>query len=194
MAVSFNLKSVWNVCPCTNWRVEVETCFWFKISAAHEESVLGMVWSSKQRWHFRKQTWIIAGRNKYLHCSFTIACIGKIIATTYDYGWKIKTNFRAILKLFVQASKCHRNPWKSHFLPQKVTKSTIWNGSSVKWTLVDLDFAFVNDFQFSVCPSATKMNYFELHYKWLHLVLSWQIQVSLWNSFLETFQKYPMIF
>merc|ERR1719412_539306 len=78
----------------------------------------------------------------------------------------------AILKLFVQASKCHRNPWKSHFLPQKVTKSTIWNGSSVKWTLVNLDFAFVNDFQFSVCPSATKMNYFELHYKWLHLVLS----------------------
>ena len=66
---------------------------------------------------------------------------------------------RAILKLFVQASKCHRNPWKSHFLPQKVPQSTIWNGSSVKWTLVDLDFAFVNDFQFSVCPSATKMNY-----------------------------------
>ena len=78
----------------------------------------------------------------------------------------------AILKLFVQAPKCHRNPWKSHFLPQKVPQSTIWNGSSVKWTLVDLDFAFVNDFQFSVCPSATKMNYFELHYKWLHLVLS----------------------
>ena len=78
----------------------------------------------------------------------------------------------AILKLFVQASKCHRNPRKSHFLPQKVPQSTIWNGSSVKWTLVDLDFAFVNDFQFSVCPSATKMNYFDLHYKKLHLVLS----------------------
>ena len=60
----------------------------------------------------------------------------------------------AILKLFVQASKCHRNPWKSHFLPQKVPQSTIWNGSSVKWTLVDLDFAFVNDFQFSVWPSS----------------------------------------
>ena len=107
---------------------------------------------------------------------------------------KSKNNIWAILELFVQASKCHRNPWKSHFLSQKVPQSTIWNGSSVKWTLVDLDFAFVNDFQFSVCPSATKMNYFELHYKWLHLVLSWQIQVSLWNSFLETFQKYPMIF
>ena len=84
----------------------------------------------------------------------------------------VTKHIRAILKLFVQASKCHRNPWKSHFMPQKVTKSTIWNGSSVKWTLVDLDFAFVNDIQFSVCPSATKMNYFKLHYKWLHLVLS----------------------
>ena len=119
---------------------------------------------------------------------------GFVASCHHDPDLPSPGHFWAILKLFVQASKCHRNPWKSHFLPQKVPQSTIWNGSSVKWTLVDLDFAFVNDFQFSVCPSATKMNYFELHYKWLHLVLSWQIQVSLWNSFLETFQKYPMIF
>ena len=39
---------------------------------------------------------------------------------------------RAILNLFVQVSKCHRNPWKSHFLPQKVPQSTIWIGSSLK--------------------------------------------------------------
>ena len=78
----------------------------------------------------------------------------------------------AIINLSVQVSHRHRNSWKAHILPQKVYKSANWNESSVEWTLVDLDFAFVNDFQFSVCPSATKMNYFELHYKWLHLVLS----------------------
>ena len=33
-------------------------------------------------------------------------------ADTQDWG--------AIIELFVQASKSHRNPWKSHFLPQKV--------------------------------------------------------------------------
>ena len=54
----------------------------------------------------------------------------------------------AIINLSVQASHRHRNSWKSHFLPQKVYKSAIWNESSVEWTLVDLDFAFVNDFQF----------------------------------------------
>ena len=55
---------------------------------------------------------------------------------------------RAIINLSVQASHRHRNSWKSYFLPQKVYKSAIWNESSVEWTLVDLDFAFVNDFQF----------------------------------------------
>ena len=76
-------------------------------------------------------------------------------------GGGVATNFsvRAIINLSVQVSHRHRNSWKAHILPQKVYKSANWNESSVEWTLVDLDFAFVNDFQFSVCPSATKMNY-----------------------------------
>ena len=89
---------------------------------------------------------------------------------------------RAIINLSVQASHRHRNSWKSHFLPQKVYKSAIWNESSVEWTLVDLDFAFVNDFQFWGCPTATKMTYFELHNKRLLLVYSWQFQDSLWKT------------
>ena len=77
----------------------------------------------------------------------------------------------------------HRNSWKAHILPQKVYKSANWNESSVEWTLVDLDFAFVNDFQFWGCPTATKMTYFELHNKRLLLVYSWKFQVSLWKTF-----------
>ena len=53
----------------------------------------------------------------------------------------------------------------------------------MQWTLVDLDFAFVNDFKFWGCPTATKMTYFELHNKRLLLVYSWKFQVSLWKTF-----------
>ena len=95
---------------------------------------------------------------------------------------KMCIRYRAIINLSVQASHRHRNSWKSHFLPQKVYKSAIWNESSVEWTLVDLDFAFVNDFQFWGCPTATKMTYFELHNKRLLLVYSWQFQDSLWKT------------
>ena len=98
------------------------------------------------------------------------------ISTVWQWYWW------AIINLSVQASHRHRNSWKSHFLPQKVYKSAIWNESSVEWTLVDLDFAFVNDFQFWGCPTATKMTYFELHNKRLLLVYSWQFQDSLWKT------------
>ena len=96
----------------------------------------------------------------------------KIIAPLETSTWLGRSwagRVRAILKLFVQASKCHRNPWKSHFLPQKVTKSTIWNGSSVKWTLVDLDFAFVMISNFEVVPQPRKLlilNYITRGYFW----------------------------
>ena len=77
------------------------------------------------------------------------------VTTYHNYRWVVVEPLelsvdgrRAIINLSVQASHRHRNSWKSHFLPQKVYKSAIWNESSVEWTLVDLDFAFVNDFQF----------------------------------------------
>ena len=61
-------------------------------------------------------------------------------------AYRIRFYSWAIINLSVQVSHRHRNSWKAHILPQKVYKSANWNESSVEWTLVDLDFAFVNDF------------------------------------------------
>ena len=105
-----------------------------------------------------------------------------------DYIISEQFCYWAIINLSVKVSHRHRNSWKSHFLPQKVYKSAIWNESSVEWTLVDLDFAFVNDFQFWGCPTATKMTYFELHNKRLLLVYSWQFQDSLWKTLFSSEQ------
>ena len=63
---------------------------------------------------------------------------------------------RAIINLSVQVSHRHRNSWKAHILPQKVYKSANWNESSVEWTLVDLDFAFVIISNFEVVPQPRK--------------------------------------
>ena len=62
----------------------------------------------------------------------------------------------AIINLSVQVSHRHRNSWKAHILPQKVYKSANWNESSVEWTLVDLDFAFVMISNFEVVPQPRK--------------------------------------
>ena len=62
----------------------------------------------------------------------------------------------AIINLSVQVSHRHRNSWKAHILPQKVYKSANWNESSVEWTLVDLDFAFVIISNFEVVPQPRK--------------------------------------
>ena len=123
-------------------------------------------------------------------CSLCHASISCVNLNSQYFFWRGVVHFiivinrymGAIINLSVQASHRHRNSWKSHFLPQKVYKSAIWNESSVEWTLVDLDFAFVNDFQFWGCPTATKMTYFELHNKRLLLVYSWQFQDSLWKT------------
>ena len=64
--------------------------------------------------------------------------------------------FWAIINLSVQVSHRHRNSWKAHILPQKVYKSANWNESSVEWTLVDLDFAFVIISNFEVVPQPRK--------------------------------------
>ena len=62
----------------------------------------------------------------------------------------------AIINLSVQVSHRHRNSWKAHILSQKVYKSANWNESSVDWTLVDLDFAFVIISNFEVVPQPRK--------------------------------------
>ena len=63
---------------------------------------------------------------------------------------------RAIINLSVQVSHRHRNSWKAHILPQKVYKSANWNESSVEWTSVDLDVAFVIISNFEVVPQPRK--------------------------------------
>ena len=76
---------------------------------------------------------------------------------------------RAIINLSVQVSHRHRNSWKAHILPQKVYKSANWNESSVEWTLVDLDFAFVMISNFEVVPQPRKwliLNYITRGYFW----------------------------
>ena len=55
---------------------------------------------------------------------------------------------RAIIILFVQLSQSNGNSRKSHFLLQKVHKSSVWNECSVVWSLVYLNFAVVNNLQF----------------------------------------------
>ena len=74
-------------------------------------------------------------------------------------SWSCKTSRKylgAIINLSVQVSHRHRNSWKAHILPQKVYKSANWNESSVEWTLVDLDFAFVMISNFEVVPQPRK--------------------------------------
>ena len=52
-----------------------------------------------------------------------------------------------------------RIPWyrpKSKLLHQNLHKSTTCNEPSMTCIMVTLNFAFVNDLQFSVCPVVTK--------------------------------------
>ena len=63
---------------------------------------------------------------------------------------------RAIIILFVQVSIRNENSLKLNFLPQKVHKSFMCNVTDVKQTMAYLNFAFVTNLQFSVCPTVTK--------------------------------------
>ena len=69
-----------------------------------------------------------------------------------EYGF----DYRAIIILFVQVSNHNENSLKSKFLPQKVHKSFMCNVTYVKQTMAYLNFAFVTNLQFSVCPTVTK--------------------------------------
>ena len=62
----------------------------------------------------------------------------------------------AIIILFVQVSIRNENSLKLNFLPQKVHKSFMCNVTDVKQTMAYLNFAFVTNLQFSVCPTVTK--------------------------------------
>ena len=61
---------------------------------------------------------------KMCNCLKTISSVSRHQCVRPSYRSFSNSN-GAILKLFVQASKCHGNTLKSHFLPQKVLKSTI---------------------------------------------------------------------
>ena len=62
----------------------------------------------------------------------------------------------AIIILFVQVSIRNENSLKLNFLPQKVHKYFMCNVTDVKQTMAYLNFAFVTNLQFSVCPTVTK--------------------------------------
>ena len=62
----------------------------------------------------------------------------------------------AIIILFVQVSNRNENSLKSNFLPQKVHMSFMCNVPVVIWAMAYLNFAFVTNWQSSVCPTVTK--------------------------------------
>ena len=68
----------------------------------------------------------------------------------------LTVNGRAIIILFVQVSIRNENSLKLNFLPQRVHISFMCNVTDLKQAMAYLNFAFVTNLQFSVCPTVTK--------------------------------------
>ena len=94
----------------------------------------------------KKQTFTVEIKYLLYICFFTYLKL----RTFYQYQeW-------AIIILFVQVSNRNENSLQSNFLPQKVHKSFMCNVTDVKQTMAYLNFAFVTNWQSSVCPTVTK--------------------------------------